>query len=127
MNQAILDIIKPLDKEPTPDDALYQLLLEKIDFDIDPDFLAFIKLHDGAIGFTTSGEYLDLWSIENILKLNPYYDEFEESNSYFFFGSNGSISGYAFDKGNGNVLSVDFIGFYTEIKGRNFKEFLVNL
>ncbi|UPT68546.1 MAG: SMI1/KNR4 family protein [Sphingobacteriales bacterium JAD_PAG50586_3] len=126
MTQTILDLIQQLDKNATPDVVLYENLLHCIDFTIDANYLSFIKEYNGAGGFVGES-FIYLWSIEDVIKLNPYYADDERTFSLLFFGSNGGMCGYAFDKTTGNILEVDWIGLDTILMGSTFEEFLSHL
>lgn len=104
-------------------------LIEKIDFDIDKDYLDFIKTYNGGEGFVGE-EFLSLWFISDIIKMNPYYKEDTYAKSIFFFGSNGGDAGYGFRKSDGVVFEVPYIDMSQECSimlGSNFKEFLISL
>lgn len=117
-------------KNELPSQSLYQQLLDKIDFNIDEDYLDFIFKYNGAEGDIGSEAYLSLWDIENVLVCNPYYEDVEECKDLFFFGTEGSNYGYAFEKINGGVIGIDFldIGNIPPNKIANtFKDFLIAL
>jgi len=89
--------------------TIFKLYWKKIDFQIDKDYLGFIKKHNGAEGFLSRDNYLLLWNVEDLTALNPYYKDDPECKNYFFFGSDGSNLGYAFDKSNSDVIAIDFL------------------
>lgn len=82
---------------------------ESLDFNLDSDFKEAILASDGANGFVADDVYLQLWPLEDLIALNPYYDDVEICKRLFFFGSDGSSTGYAFVKSTGKVVSIDFI------------------
>ena len=92
-----------------PDEAKYKVFLNSIDFKIDKDFIEFYKNHNGAEGYLNSGSYINLWNIDDMLALNPYYDYVEKCENIYFFGTNGSNLGLAFDKKSGGIISIDFL------------------
>lgn len=130
MGSSIQEYTDRLDLNDTPAQHVFSRLVQKIDFEIDPDFLSFYKRHDGASGNVGKEGYVHLWNIDDIILLNPYYEDVPVCKELFFFGSDGSNLGYAFDKVTGSIVAID----YLEI-GRSsptyiadsFKGFLIRL
>jgi len=126
----IIKLLEDSNEQNKPDESLIQALLEKIDFPIDPDYWNFIENHDGGQLFFDNNEYLGLWTVEEVIQLNPYFEGDPEMDNYFFFGSDGSNTGYAFDKRNGGVVSIDYIE-WGEVEPKNigdsFKSFINEL
>lgn len=122
--------LKNLSKNEIPSQSLYEKLLNKIDFNIDKEYLDFISKYNGAEGEMGTEKYISLWNIENILSLNPYYEDVEECLNLFFFGTDGSNYGYAFDKITGKVVGIDFLNIGNSdpnIITNSFKNFLTFL
>lgn len=94
---------------PPPRENEVNRLLSKLDFDPDGDFIVWIQSCSEAAGFISSEEYIQFWNVDDLIALNPYYDDINEAKELFFFGSDGSNLGYAFDKNNGNVVAIDFL------------------
>jgi hypothetical protein len=113
MKQIIIKLIETLDKNSQSSDEIYFELLAKINFQIDIDFLEFIKKHNGAEGYIGGDNFLLFWTIEQLIALNPYYEEVEECKKLFFFGTDGSNLGYAFEKETGKIISIDFLDIST--------------
>lgn len=109
MDERTKQIIESLDKNIRLQLDEYDFFIKSLDFDIDQDFTEFCKLYDGAQGFLSSSNYLQLWNIDDIITLNPYYVDIEECNNLYFFGSNGSNLGFAFNKENDEIVSIDFL------------------
>jgi hypothetical protein len=109
MNKDIEKEIGQLNKNEALDIDACSALLNKIDFNIDKDFIEFIKTHNGAEGNIRKNNYILFWNVEQIVLLNPYYEDNKESEELFFFGTNGSNLGYAFNKRNGKIVSIDFL------------------
>lgn len=129
-NNAYKLSLDKLSKNEIPTQSLYERFLEKIDFNIDGDYLNFISQNDGAEGDIGKEKYLSLWDIENILACNPYYEDVEVCNNLLFFGTDGSNYGYAFNKKTNKIIGIDFLDIGSvppdEI-ANSFKEFLTNL
>ena len=125
-----VESLETLKKNALPGVDAFNALLKKIDFLIDKDYLDFIKEHNGAEGFLSDDNFILFWNVEDLIALNPYYKHDPESNNYFFFGSDGSSLGYAFDKINNNVVAIDFYEFGTTKPKRmadSFKLFIDRL
>jgi len=123
-------ILEKLSKNEIPSQLLYEKFLQKIDFNIDKEYLDFISKYNGAEGDIGTEQYLSLWDIENILSCNPYYEGVDECLNLFFFGTDGSNYGYAFEKNNGNVVGIDFLDIGNvspKVIGSSFKDFLISL
>lgn len=62
------------------------------------DYIGFMSMYDGGVGFIGENDnYLDLWTSENVSKLNPYFPKEEFSNQVIIIGSNGSGTLYGYD------------------------------
>lgn len=81
----------------------------KIDFAIDLDYLDFIKKHDGSEGFLNENTFIQFWNIDDLIALNPYYEDVEKCGKLFFFGTDGSNLGFAFSKLDSTIVSIDFL------------------
>lgn len=128
----IPDLLRELQLSKRPSDQEITELMAKIDFEIDVNYLSFIKTHNGGDGFVNDS-FLQLWSIKDLILLNPYCEANIDngySNSIFFIGSNGSDTGYGIKKETGSFIDVPFIDMSdAEARdcGRNFLEFLLFL
>jgi len=114
---------------PTEESEYYQLIT-KIDFDIDTNYLSFIKKYNRTYGFI-NGTYLHLWAIKDLISLNPYYDESVDdgySLGLFFIGSDVGDIGYSIRKRDGMFVEIAFLDIGTDVSekesGRNFDEFI---
>jgi len=119
-----------LNKNPPPNPDQLSNLINKIDFAIGNDYWDFIKNHDGAEGFLNDTNFIQLWGIDNLIALNPYYPNDPTCEELFFFGTNGSNLGYAFDKKTGGIISLDFIDIGVEnptATASSFTELINNL
>jgi hypothetical protein len=90
MKDSINLCIQNLNTNSAPTDMAYLSLSKKIDFEIDDDYLDFIKRFNGAEGFLGQDSFVLFWNIDDLLALNPYYEDNEESEKLFFFGTDGS-------------------------------------
>lgn len=101
-----------------------------VDFPLDGNFRTFILASDGANGFVGDDAYLVLWSISDLIELNPYYDDVDLCRRLLFFGSDGSSEGYAFVKASGVVVSIDFLDIESADpvkRGASFLDFLIGM
>jgi hypothetical protein len=60
------------------------------------DYFEFMLMYDGAVGFLEDN-YLDFWTINNVIELNPYFPEEDFSKQVIIIGSNGSGSLFGYD------------------------------
>jgi len=109
MKENIDNLISRLNRNDAPTERDYTNFLQKIDFVIDSGFKDFIRSYDGAEGEINGEDFIILWNIEDLLALNPYYKGIDECKNLFFFGTDGSNLGFAFDKKTGFVVSIDFL------------------
>lgn len=124
------DSLSKMNLDTSTGEIEYSLLLEKIDFDVDADYLSFIRRYNGAHG-SINNAYLHLWKIDELISQNPYYDESVDdgySSGLFFIGSDGGSIGYSIRKKDGVFIEIAFPDIGTDIPekecGRNFNEFI---
>ena len=113
-----------------PESAKVKEFLTLLDFKVDSEFVEFVTHCDGAEGFVSDDNFVQIWSLEDILALNPYYKEIAVCNNLLFFGSDGSNLGFAVDKLTGEFVPADFIDIGTVTPKRigiSFREFLNKL
>ena len=124
------ELLSVVTKKSKPRKEEIVALMNKVDFKIDQDYLDFIEAHDGAEGFVGDRSYILLWTIEDLISVNPYYEESIDdgySKSLFLFGSNGGDTTYGIRKSDGVFVEAPFIGISPETsieRGRSFMEFL---
>ena len=130
MNIFDFDAIRRLRCNGTPSEREVELFRKKIDFDLDSRFLELMTLCNGGEGFVTDQFFLQLWTMQQILELNPYYEDVEICRNLCFFGTDGSNLGFAFNKQTGQVVSIDFLELGRidpRIEAASFAEFLTNI
>ncbi|GEP50723.1 hypothetical protein FNO01nite_13950 [Flavobacterium noncentrifugens] len=128
--EKILNIVSSFEKNAEPDEILFEKFTNFIDFNVDKNFISLLKSSNGVQGELNSGEFLIIWTLSDIIELNPYYPEIEECKNMMFFGSNGSNIGYAFLKTGSSIISIDFFDLgYESPKyiSYSFPEFLESL
>lgn len=127
MNPKILNIIEKFEKNSIPDTNKITDLISNTNFSIDKDFIELYSIYDGMSGELASGESLILWRIEDVIDLNPYYEDIDICKEMLFFGTDGSNFGYAFFKKNNTIIGIDFFDIsYKDptFIANSFKEFL---
>lgn len=130
INENIAEILQSIRLALPPQRSEIDILMKKLDFPIDTDFLQFIEQHDGAEGFLSHSNFVLFWNLEDLVSLNPYYPEVEASKQLFFIGSDGSNFGYAFNKNTGQIVGIDFMEIgrvEPKILASSFFEFLSKL
>lgn len=113
-----------------PQRADVEVFMNSLDFNVDPDLIEFITQCDGAEGFVSDDSFVQIWRLEDVLSLNPYYEDIEECKDLFFFGSDGSNLGFAVDKHSGNFVAIDFLDIGMkppQTLGSSFRDFLHSL
>jgi hypothetical protein len=93
------------------------------------DYGEFLSRYDGAEGFVGVGQYLVLWSAEQIQELNAAYRVAEFAPGILLFGTDGGDTGFGIDEITGRYLSVPLIGLSRDAakdEGSSFEEFLEN-
>jgi hypothetical protein len=124
------ELLKKINRKTRPEESLIAILIDKMNFNIDSDYLDFLKSHDGAEGFVGEDSYILFWSVQEMINLNPYYEEDVDegySKGFLFFGSNGGDTGYGIKKSDGTFVQIHLIDMSEEDTtelGKNFTEFL---
>ena len=130
MKKNIKHYLSYLTKRSSPNEIEFSSLLNKIDFNIDEEYVNFIKIYNGGEGCFENGKCVLFWQIRDIINLNPYYKFIKECENLFFIGSDGSSLGYAFNKQNEKIVSIDLldIGVESPVQIANsFEKFLAYL
>lgn len=130
MNPQILKYLDSFQKNAEPELNELNVFFSNIDFNIDKEFFELYKIFNGAEGFLNQVNFLILWKISDIVALNPYYEDSIECENLFFFGTNGSNYGYAFDKNKSTIVGIDFLEIYDHqpiLISNTFLEFLDEL
>ncbi|HMH34413.1 MAG TPA: SMI1/KNR4 family protein [Puia sp.] len=122
-------MLSKLEKNEAPTNQLVQSLMLKINFQIDKDYLEFIRTYDGAEGTISEGSYLLLWRIKDLIELNPYYKDDDFSTKVFIIGSNGGGTAYGIKKDDDSFFKSTFLELADELEycGKDFKEFLLHI
>jgi len=131
MNNKLASLSKNITRKKGANNDVIKNTSSQLDFILPDDYLEFIHESNGGEGIIGKMQYLSLWEIEELTKLNKDYDTEIYAPGYFIFGSDGGGTAYAFDKTNGNIVSFQFIGMVMEdepkLWGNNFTVFLENL
>ena len=113
--------------EPAVSEKALTEFLSKNASTIPSDYLDFIRYSNGGEG-PIGNNYLSLWQVEDIVKMNEEYETDLYAPGYLIFGSDGGGSAFAFDKKDGAIVSFQFIGMLVDDKpilmGKTFAEFL---
>jgi hypothetical protein len=102
---------------------------ESLKVHLPSDYLSFIKQHNGVVGPIGENSFLNLWSLDILVKYNEGYGVNEFAPGLILFGSDGGDTAYAFDTRDNRmpIVEVPFIGMdLDEVKrcGNSFVEFL---
>jgi hypothetical protein len=100
--------------------------LSKVDFSLPSGLIEFYSESNG-VKVITDDAYAIVWPLEQLFKLNDDYCLSEFAPEYFLFGSNGGGSAFDFEKANGKIYEMPFIGMSkdeAEFKSENFPEFI---
>lgn len=95
MNEKILEKLEKLElRSQTVISKSNQALIAQLP----NDYIEFITIYNGGVGFIgNANDYIDLWTVENISELNPYFPEEEFSQETIIIGSDGSGTLYGYD------------------------------
>ena len=95
------------------------------------EYVEFMTSTNGAAGPVGENSFLQVWPVEEVIKLNGDLDYItDEHPEWMFFGDNGGGIWYAFDTKHHPqpVVEVDMIDAdNNEVSGGSFEEFLENL
>lgn len=114
-----------------PSEVIDDLVTAKSGPSLPPDYLDFLKRHNGGEGFVGK-KYLILWKAEELLRFNREYEVEEYAPGIFLFGSSGGGEGYGFDfreKGF-PVVRIPFVGMerrYARVVSMTFSDLLPQL
>jgi hypothetical protein len=115
-----------IDQNPAPAEHELQEFLNNIQFNLPDDFLDFYKkANGGSIYF--SEDFVNLWRLADIEKLNKDYNVDKYAPDFLIFGSDGGDTAYAIGKLTGHIYEMPFIGMSNEesiFKCKTFSEFL---
>jgi hypothetical protein len=99
-------------------------------FQLPETYIQFLRQMNGGEGFI-GDEYVILWAVEELLKMNSAYEVPEYAPDLFLFGSNGGGEAYAFDKrSNSSIVTVPFVGMdmgLTQPQAQDFRGFIERL
>lgn len=96
-----------------------------------PDYRKFLGEMNGGEGFV-GGNYLILWSVNELEQFNREYEVQEYAPGLVLFGSDGGGEGFAFDTRSSPapVVQVPFIGMeleYANLVGNSFEQFIAKM
>ena len=129
MKENIATYIKDLALEPATDQKTIDYTQQKMQFIFPEDYKKFMLKHNGAEGSMGENSYVQLWSLENLIKYNQGYDVEKYVPGLILIGSDGGNEAYAYDsRGKSKpIVSVPFIvmNFDDVVKcADNFTDFL---
>jgi len=131
MNPTLALVTKNLTKHKGASKDVITKVSSLLDFAFPQDYSEFMQETNGGEGSMGQANYLILWKIEELAKLNKEYDAELYAPGYLIIGSNGGGTAYAFDKSKSNVVSFEFVGMTMEeeaqLLGNDFTSFLQNL
>ncbi|SFO57464.1 SMI1 / KNR4 family (SUKH-1) [Chitinophaga sp. YR627] len=130
MDNDLLYLTAKLDKNPPIDKDSFDKALELIDCSFPPDYLSFMRKHNGCEGAVLNGQWLVLWPIQELLQYNEMYGASVFAPGLFLIGSNGGAIAYGIKKEQGIFFEVEFV--YMEEKesiviAKDFESFLWSL
>ncbi|MGO8704301.1 MAG: SMI1/KNR4 family protein [Candidatus Brocadiia bacterium] len=96
------------------------------------EYLEFLKFTNGGEGFIGKGDYLMLWSVEELVPLNQSYEVQNYAPGLLIFGSDGGGEAYGFDTRPPQwpIVQVPFVGMDWNLArpmGESFVAFLERL
>lgn len=128
MNPILTSMTETWTKQESVHKDIIDKVSSEVGFAFPSDYLDFMLNSNGGEGPIGPSNYLSLWKMEDIAKLNKDYDVGLYAPGYLIFGSDGSGTAYAFDKEKGDIVSFQFIGMTMEdnaqFLGNSFVSFL---
>src|SRR4051812_503664 len=110
MSSTLLKLTDNLRLNKSLEEKIFNDFIFKIDCNFPEDYILFMKQFNGGEGFIGEIEYLRLWKIDDLEKLNHDYEVNLYAPDFLIFGSNGGGTAYSFNKVTGNIYSFEFIG-----------------
>jgi len=115
-----------IDRNPSPSNDDMEVFLEAAKFELPQGFIDFYKEANGAI-IITDDEYIVLWPLTDLFKLNADYNVAMYAPEFFIFGSDGGDTAYAIKKDTGYIFEIPFIGMSMEesiFRSKNLNGFI---
>lgn len=101
-------------------------LLSEINFIAPEPFVNFLK-NVNSTQISINDDYIILWSLKDMARLNKEYMVEEYAPEFFIFGSNGGDEAYAIEKSTGYIYQIPFIGMNKKDAILKFKDFSILL
>jgi hypothetical protein len=95
-------------KTPTSSEEIEDFL-KYIKFELPVGFIEFFRQSNGAEIFNGT-DYIILWPVTDMIKLNEDYNINEYADGFFLFGSDGGDTAYSIEKRTGFIFDMPFIG-----------------
>jgi len=89
-------------------------------------FLDFYRKTNGG-DIESEEQYLVIWRVQELVKLNKLYSTEEFAPEFFLFGSDGGGTAFAIEKKSGHIFEMPFIGMgrdEAQLRAKSFSEFL---
>lgn len=131
MKDKIQNLIKELETNVPATDGKIKQLEDNFNVNLPDDYKQFLLLSDGVTG-NIGNNYVDLWSVDNVINLNKEHNVSEFFPGFVLFGTDGGNEAYAFDfrnedlqiiqtslipldENSSNVISDNFIGLLEKL------------
>ena len=132
MDERISQATKDLSLKSGASEGIIHKVQNELNIILPDDYIEFMKYSNGAEGPIGEQEYIVLWTIEEIPKLNKAYRVEDFAPGLLLFGSDGGGEAYAFDTTPNEmpIVQVPFVGMSLKEaiwRGNSFLEFLSSL
>jgi hypothetical protein len=129
MNERIHKLARSLKKRPGASTTTIKQTLALLGVTPPEDYVAFLRETNGAEGFMSSGRYLMIDAVDQLVACNKPYGLGTSGPGLVAFGSDGAVMLYAFDARQSpvTIVEVDATSMDlgpVQILGRTFVEFL---
>lgn len=116
--------------EPATDPEYLSGLSDQLGFSLPPDYLDFLRQHNGGEGLVGE-QYLVLFGSEELAEFNQEYEVQEYAPGIFLFGSNGGGEAFGFDLRSSGmpVVRIPFVGMdrrHANVVAGDFATFFAN-
>ncbi len=99
-----------LNLRPAADETTIKQVQEQLGWSFPDEYVAFLRASNGCDGDLAHGDYIYLWSIEDLVEANSDYGFLASCPEIVAFGTNGGGEAFGFTRADGRVVIVPLLG-----------------